>query len=74
MKFDTKINAILVISQLMASDGKVLIHFRCHGEKFTKDLLIVYPKNFPSFWYDVKAVVNALIWKDFSQKCQKCQK
>ena len=34
-KFDTKINAILVISELMASTGKVLRRFRRHGEKFT---------------------------------------
>ena len=34
-KFDTKINAILVISELMASAGKVLRRFRRHGEKFT---------------------------------------
>ena len=34
-KFDTKINAILVISELMAAAGKVLRHFRCHGETFT---------------------------------------
>ena len=37
MKFDTKINAILVISELMASAGKVLRHFRRHGEKFLID-------------------------------------
>ena len=35
-KFDTKINAILVISELMASAGKVLRCFCCHGEKFTQ--------------------------------------
>ena len=35
-KFDTKINAILVISELMASAGKVLRRFRRHGEKFIK--------------------------------------
>ena len=34
-KFDTKIIAILVISELMASAGKVLRCFRRHGEKFT---------------------------------------
>ena len=33
-KFDTKINAILVISELMASVGKVLRRFCCHGETF----------------------------------------
>ena len=36
--FDTKINAILVISELMASAGKVLRRFRRHGEKFTAGL------------------------------------
>jgi hypothetical protein len=34
MKFDTKIIAILVISELMASAGKILRRFRRHGEKF----------------------------------------
>ena len=34
-KFDTKINAILVISELMASAGKVLRRFHRHGEQFT---------------------------------------
>jgi hypothetical protein len=34
-KFDTKIIAILVISELMASAGKVLRRFRRLGEKFT---------------------------------------
>ena len=33
--FDTKINATLVISELMASTGKVLNRFHRHGEKFT---------------------------------------
>ena len=33
-KFDTRINAILVISELMASARKVLRHFCCHREKF----------------------------------------
>ena len=35
-KFDTKINAIIVISELMASVGKVLRHFCRSGEKFTR--------------------------------------
>ena len=35
-KFDTKINAILLISELMASVRKVLRHFHRHGEIFTK--------------------------------------
>ena len=34
-KFDTKINAILLISELMASVRKVLRHFHRHGEIFT---------------------------------------
>ena len=34
-KFDTKINAILLISDLMASVRKVLRHFYRHGEIFT---------------------------------------
>ena len=34
-KFDTKINAILVISELIALVRKVLRHFRRHGEIFT---------------------------------------
>ena len=33
-KFDTKINAILLISGVMASAGKVLRHFHRHGEIF----------------------------------------
>ena len=33
-KFDTKINAILLISELMASVRKVLRHFYPHGEIF----------------------------------------
>jgi hypothetical protein len=33
-KFDTKIIAILVISELMASAGKVLRRFCRHGEKY----------------------------------------
>ena len=38
-KFDTKINATLVIGELiMASAGKVLRHFHRHGEKFTSDM------------------------------------
>ena len=34
-KFNTKINAILLISELMASFRKVLRHFHRHGEIFT---------------------------------------
>ena len=34
-KFDTKINAIFLISELMASVRKVLRHFHRHGEMFT---------------------------------------
>ena len=43
-KFDTKINAILLISELMASVRKVLRHFHRHGEIFTEvlDLKVKY--------------------------------
>ena len=37
-KFDTKINAILAISELKASVGKVLRRFCCSGEKFISGL------------------------------------
>ena len=50
-KFDTKINAILLISELMASVRKVLRHFHRHGEIFTLALwknwhLLTPPKYF----------------------------
>ena len=39
-KFDTKINAILLISELMASVRKVLRHFHRHGEMFRLSVII----------------------------------
>jgi hypothetical protein len=39
-KFDTKINAILVISELMASAGKVLWRFRRQSEKIYNSHLL----------------------------------
>ena len=51
-KFDTKINAILLISELMASVRKVLRHFHRHGEIFTWMVSIVeWPlSTFPLFF------------------------
>ena len=46
-KFDTKINAILVISELMASAGKVLRHFCRYGEKFIAGMYVLPTWNFP---------------------------
>ena len=40
-KFDTKINAILLISELMASVRKVLRHFHRHGEIFITVLMYI---------------------------------
>ena len=48
-KSDSWINAILVISELMASVNKTLRHFRCSGEKFTSDLLHFWVKRWSKF-------------------------
>ena len=58
-KFDTKINAILVISELMASAGKVLRRFRRHGEKFLID------KFLPSSWEIVLAIVGSMFLRSW---------